>query len=314
MRHVLPTIVAVLALAAAASAQTPAGPEFQVNTYTTGMQNRVRPAMARNGDFVAVWASSYQDGDQQGIFGQQFAASGAPRGGEFAVNTYTTGSQGAAAVAAGPRGDFVVVWVSVEDGSGTSIRGRRFESSGGALGGAFAVNDFTTNYQQQPRVGRAPDGRFVVTWASPSDGSAFGIAGRRFDAAGSPVGGEFVVNTYTTGDQQAPDVAVEANGGFVVVWEDRSGDRDGSLHAVFGQRFDASGNRLGSEFQVNTYTTGRQVKPSISVSPAGGFVVTWTSEPGDGSGYAMFARLFDGTGSPAGGDFVVNTATTGSQY
>ena len=53
-----------------------------------------------------------------------------------------------------------------------------------------------------------------------ADGSSYGIAARRFDASGNPIGSEFVVNTYTTGVQACGDLAVEADGSFVVVWED----------------------------------------------------------------------------------------------
>ncbi len=91
------------------------------------------------------------------------------------------------------------------------------------------------------------------------------------------------MNTYTTGLQHHDDLAVDADGDFVVVWEDDLGNRDGAGSAIFGQRYDASGNRLGGEFQVNSYTTGGQRIPSVSVSPAGGFVVAWTSPLGDGS-------------------------------
>ena len=60
-----------------------------------------------------------------------------------------------------------------------------------------------------------------MSWTSEGfDGSGFGIAARRFDASGIPIGSEFVVNTYTTGHQVFGDLAVEANGNFVVVWED----------------------------------------------------------------------------------------------
>ena len=284
MKQVVGACAVSLALTAVASAQTPAGGEFRVNTYTTGHQAAARLAMEPDGDFVVVWSSYGQDGSDFGVFGQRFAASGAPRGSEFRINTYTTGSQGLPAVAVGSRGDFVVVWESVQDGSGSSIQGRRYDAAGSAIGGEFLVNTFTTGSQFRPRVGRAADGRFVVSWTSQNvDGSVFGIAARRFDASGNPIGSEFVVNTYTTGDQVCGDIAVEANGNFVVVWEDSNG-RDGSGSAIFGQRYDASGNRLGSEFQVNTYTTGDQRVPSVSVSPAGGFVVAWTSRSGTGAG------------------------------
>jgi hypothetical protein len=303
-----------LALTAAASAQTPAGGEFRINTYTTGRQQFPRQAMEPDGDFVVVWTSDAQDGSSQGAFGQRFAASGAPRGNEFRINTYTTGFQGQPHVAVGSTGEFVVVWKSAYDGSDYSIQGRRYDGSGSAIGGEFQVGKtFTTGFQSPPHVGRASDGRFVVSWTSESvDGSSSGIAARRFDASGNPIGSEFVVNAYTTGQQIRSDLAVEANGNFVVVWEDCC-NGDGSGSAIFGQRFDASGNRLGSEFQVNSYTTGYQGGASVSVSPAGGFVVVW-SGPEDAFSYGVFARRFDASGTAVGNDFVVNTYTTADQY
>ena len=103
---------ASLLLAAVASAQTPAGGEFRVNTYTTSYQSYSRPAMELDGDFVVVWESLTQDGSQEGVFGQRFAASGAPRGSEFRINAYTTDRQRWPTVAVGSRGDFVVAWQS----------------------------------------------------------------------------------------------------------------------------------------------------------------------------------------------------------
>ena len=67
---------------------------------------------------------------------------------------------------------------------------------------------------------------------------------------------------------------------------------------VFGQRFDAAGARVGGEFLVNEYTIGTQDHPSVSVDASGGFVVAWTS-PRDGAFNDIFARRFQGFGSPA---------------
>ena len=313
MKAILLQAFALSALAAVASAQVSAGPEFRVNTFTTGRQFFPRAAMARNGDFVIVWESLGQDGNAQGIFGQRFAASGTPLGSEFQVNTYTTYPQVEAALAMGRRGDFVVVWASIPTGSGYDIRGRRYDVSGNPIGGEFAVNTYTYSSQNRPHVGMAADGAFVVSWTSAGgDGSIVGIAARLFDAAGAPVGSEFVVNTYTTGSQISSDVAVGPNGDFVVVWEDFTNDRDGSGSTVLGQRFDAGGNPLGTEFQVNSYTTGPQQLPSVSVSTAGGFVVAFASE--DGSGCGAFARRFDSSGNALGADFQANTTTPNCQY
>ena len=51
---------------------------------------------------------------------------GDPLGPEFRVNTYTTSYQGNPAVSSIPSGNFVVVWMSYEDGSFGGIFGQRY--------------------------------------------------------------------------------------------------------------------------------------------------------------------------------------------
>ena len=304
-RHVVAACSVSLAFAAVASAQVPAGPEFRVNTYTTGDQGFPRPAMEPDGDFVVVWPSIH-DGDGYGVFGRRFAASGAPRGGEFGVNSYTTASQFQPAVAVGSRGDFVVAWTSAEDGSGMSIQGRRYDGAGNPIGAEFLVNTLTLGNQIWPHVDRASDGRFVVSWRR----QGYGIGIRRFDASGSPIGEELNLGNVG-GFQGFDDLAVEADGGFLIIREEGISPLNSDIR---GMRFDSAGSPVGGAFLVNTYTTGYQIRPSVSVSPAGGFVVAWGSQFGDGHDYGMFARRFDAAGSALGSDFVVNTFTTGRQY
>ena len=58
----------------------------------------------------------------------------------------------------------------------------------------------------------------VVAWAS-QDVSGLGVHARRYGPDGAPLGGDFLVNTYTTYDQWDPSVGVAADGSFVVVAE-----------------------------------------------------------------------------------------------
>ena len=75
------------------------------------------------------------------------------------------------------------------------------------------------------------------------------------------IGNEFQVNTYATSEQWFPSVASLSSGNFVVTWA--SDGQDGSSWGVFGQVFDGAGAKIGSEFQVNTYTTLNQFFPSV---------------------------------------------------
>jgi hypothetical protein len=50
-----------------------------------------------------------------------------------------------------------------------------------------------------------------------------------FQANGTPVTGEFLVNTSTPGSQDQPSITALANGDFVVAWEDHGvGDDNGA--------------------------------------------------------------------------------------
>jgi hypothetical protein len=294
-----------------ASSGAPLGLEFRVNTYTTS--NQFGPAVASDasGNFVVVWASQLQDGSAFGIFGQRYASTGAPAGSEFRVNTYTTGSQFIPAVSAAAAGTFVVAWMS-PDGSDYGIFAQRYASGGAPIGPEFRVNTYTTAYQALPRIGTDPAGNFVVVWGSAGqDGSAYGVFGQRFAASGAPIGAEFPINTYTTGDQTGPEVEADGTGNFVVVWQ--SAAQDGSGLGVFGQRFAASGAPAGAEFRVNTFTTLDQSRQAVALDSAGNFVAVWQSASQDGSGNGVFGQRYAATGTTLGPEFRVNTYVTSDQ-
>ncbi len=321
MRKGLGSLVVLLVLVgvpALTSAQgTPLGNEFQVNTYTTGLQ--IYPAVATDaaGNFVVVWESDRQDGSNFGVFGQRFSNSGAPLGTEFQVNTYTTGNQDtypSSNVAADALGNFVVVWTSSgQDGSLKGVFGQRFANTGARVGTEFQVNTYTSGDQSYPAVVSDAAGNFVVVWhsASNQDGSGRGVFGQRFSNTGAPLGTEFQVNTYTTADQKAPALAIDAAGNFVVVWQSAQA-QDGSEYGVFGQRFANTGARVGTEFQVNTYTTYSQKQPAVASDATGNFTVVWQSEQ-DGSNNGVFGQRFSSTGARVGTEFQVNTYTTDRQ-
>jgi hypothetical protein len=248
------------------------------------------------------------------------AAAQSPVGGEFQVNTYATSVQRDPAVAMNPDGNFVVTWMSFgssgSDTSGFSIHGQRYASDGSAEGAEFQVNTYTTNWQQYPSVAMAADGGFVVVWYSVgSSGTDTGISvqAQRYASDGSPAGGEFQVNTYTTNNQTSPSVAMEANGDFVVVWQSQGSGTDPGGYSVQAQRYTSNGSTQGAQFQVNTYTTGAQVWSSVAADDDGDFVVVWTGPSGTDTSDGIRGQRYASNGSTAGGEFQVNTYTTNSQ-
>jgi hypothetical protein len=90
-------------------------------------------------------------------------------------------------------------------------------------------------------------------------------------------------------------VAALRDGGYVVTWT--SGGQDGDDGSgVYAQRYDASGTKVGGEFQVNTYTTGSQHANGVTALADGGYVITWISDGQDGSGFGIYSQRYDASG------------------
>jgi hypothetical protein len=290
--------------------------EFVVNAYTTGTQGLTAVASAADGRLVVTWGSP--DGSDYGLFGRWFDALGVPQP-DFRVNTYTPDRQIDQRVAMDTDGDFVVVWRSDQPGgSDDEVIAQRYDGSGVAQGGEFRVNAYTTGSQGSPAVGFVPDGGFIVVWdgLGPDD-SMFGVYGQRYDAGGAVIGAPFHVNTYTTGGQDGPVIAVDPTGGFVVAWQSYPDFFLGGQRGLFARRFDASATPLGAEFQVNSYTTNvprNWMETAIASDADGDWVVAWRA-PGDmsGTGEGIWARRYDARGVPDAAEFEVNSHTTGLQ-
>jgi len=136
---------------------------------------------------------------------------------------------------------------------------------------------------------------------------------------------EFQVNTTSFHNQRDPDSTTLSDGSFVVVWASKY--QDGDNYGIYAQHFDVSGNKLGSEIQVNAQSDGIQVEPSISALNDGGYVVAWVSgvwdndadtwaldQGQDGSSAGIYAQRFDSNDNPVGIETQVNTYTFGEQY
>lgn len=129
--------------------------------------------------------------------------------------------------------------------------------------------------------------------------------------------GDLQVNTYTTSTQSLSDIAVHPSGSFVVVWQS-AGSFEGDVDAssIQGQRYNAGGNPVGAQFQINDITTGDQRGAAVAVAPDGEFIVVWQSESSAGDdtdGHSIQGRRYGADGNPIGGQFQVNTHTTADQ-
>jgi len=303
--------------------------EDRVNTYTTDHQQTPNVARLSDGGYVVTWQSNLQDGSSTGIYAQRYSASGVAVGPEFRVNTLTGGDQSWTHVAGLLNGGFVITWQdnNGNDGSGWAVYGQRYDAAGTPAGSQFLLNTHTNSNQYHDAVA-AYTGGFATVWSSTSNtgGSSHDIYLQRWDNDGNKVGGEVRVSnapglaTAQTGNQFVPEVAAQVNGNLFIVWNDDGGN-DGSADGVYGRFYNAGTATFSPTVLVNSTTSGSQTnggsgdyEPNVAPLSDGGFIVVWPSNANDGSGWGVMGQRFDASGNKVGGEFQVNEHTSNNQY
>jgi FG-GAP-like repeat len=199
-------------------------------------------AFADNSYVVTYTAGT---GDDTDIVARIVSAGGAV-GGQFDIENQTD-NRDFSEVATLPNGNFAVVfqdetfgsttdtgiWCGIFSPAGTQVTSNRLVAGGNGPG-----------LEQDPDVAALREGGFVVVWTDPDGPSATDIRASLLDSVANPLVNNILVNTTTAGEQNEASVVALADGGFLVTWEDDNANR------VLAQRFDAAGNKIGTEFTV----------------------------------------------------------------
>src|SRR4051812_4793061 len=176
-------------------------------------------------------------------------------GPEFRVNATTRGEQSAPAIAVGPDGGSMIVWLGDPGG----VQGRFYDSAGHPRGGEIVLSPGAVR-PQQARVAADVSGRYMVVWNGQTR-----VKGRIYGPDGQPATDELAIG-FSPQQQGLPDVVADPAGGFLVAWPE-SGD-----HTLRLQRFGAQGNLVGNEIALTR--PGYDVR--LAAYPAGGgFVLAW---------------------------------------
>jgi hypothetical protein len=221
------------------------------------------------GNFVVAWGPWFPNYGQgsSSVQARQIDSSAVPLDDVFIVNPGFEPR-----VASDSSGNFVVVWSEQPSGPARNFA-MRFDSTGAPLGSKIEVDPLPNTYSESdPNVAMDAAGNFVIVW---TDGGTGEVLGQRFDSLGSPIGSRFQVDSPPPGrrGQNRPDVAMNTSGRFVVAWV----DWHCNPNAIRGQQFDAAGQPLGGEFQVNTTNPrlSSYDRTSVSINSSGDFVVVW---------------------------------------
>jgi len=240
------------------------------------VRSQVSPAAAFDGggNLLVLW-SEYLSGDL--LLSRRFSGDHEPLGEPLSLGC----GEYPASVAADRTGFTLITY-----GSGGFAGSCRLDRNGDEAGEFFSPGEL-----YDPRLASdGSRGRTVAVGVRYSTRPTGVLAVPR--DAGRPAGEPIQVSADPKAD--APDVAMAADGRFVVIWEN---DR-----AVFGQRYTASGSPLGSPFWVGSFNpSGDSYSggPRIAGAPDGRFVVAWPY------GDKLFLRLYEPNGKPRTGPLTV---------
>jgi hypothetical protein len=273
------------------------GPELQVNVTTEGIQDDPGVAAGPDGRSMVVWTGPSLAGGDPGtsnVYGRLYDPAGRPTTGEIRLS----GAEAAAGarVAAGPAGEFMVVW------NGESyLTGRVYGPDGQPLGGEVRIARLT-DPRGEPAIVADPAGGFLVAW--PDFGNTtLDIPGslllQRLSARGTLAGNEILITRSGGGLR----LAASPLGGFLMTWVESSGDLEADVRAL---RLDAQARPIGTaSLRVNTDSVRHPGFPQ-GAAPVfhadGGFSVVWSNFvfPGYPGTQGLFARSYAADGTPAG--------------
>ena len=227
------------------------------------------------GKFATFWTSGNTELD---VRGQLYNANGTPAASDFVVNSTRADQQFRPDATTLADGSFVVIYSSDESagaGENVDVRARHFSSNGVALGPDSIVNSTTAFKQSALNVTALTGGGYVVTWLS--EPSTFGLEfrARAFNAAGSAIGADFVLDTAGVSSLEFSGITPLADGRFVVNWIQIN---PGSSRTVKGKILNSDGTPASGDFTLGNATSLEGARNGVVTTLADGrLLFTWVS-------------------------------------
>ena len=158
----------------------------------------------------------------------------------------------------------------------------------------FRVNDDSgTTRQLYPKIAWHPEGPAVICWDDSRNGNR-NVFMQMFGRRGQPFGNNIKVNEDNGLPEDVsdsyPDVAMDAHGNFVIVW-----NRNGQ---IMTQRYAANGRAVGPHIPIVTErASGHQ--PRIDMNPqTGEYIITFFSESFSSHVQDVYFQRFGKTDNP----------------
>ncbi len=155
----------------------------------------------------------------------------------------------------------------------------------------------------------APSSILVAGTGTPGEeegaGTGLSVGGQGYQRI------ETRANVFTTSNQERAALALDAEGGGVLVWQSRR--QEEGTYGVYARRLAPDGTALGGETHVNATTRGMQMLPAVALDGQDAAWFAWGSYGQDGDQGAVVVRRFDPALATATAEVIANDEVRGDQ-
>jgi len=259
------------------------GTPAPIDADNGGAAHYPQVAIDASGNGLAVWRQF--DGQLNSIWANRYTAS-AGWGTPTRFDTRSAGNAEFPQIAFDTGGNALAVWAH-SDGSRTHIWANRFAvGSGWSTPARIETSDTGSAYE--PQVAFDASGNALAVWVK-SDGTRYNLWANRF-AAGAGWGTPVLLESADGGDAARPQLAFDAAGNAIAVWEQHTG----AFRDIWTARYTAASG-WGTAAAIETTNGADDLAPQLAFDTGGNALAVWQHNDG-GRSSIKASRYTAGTG------------------
>jgi len=203
-----------------------------IETDNLGSADAPQIAIDANGNGLAVWQQ--YDGMRYNITANRYTAGsawGSAWWAAAAIESDNTSNAIQPQIAFDTSGNALAIWQQ-NTVSGVNIWANRYAAGSGTWGTAALVENNSVGTSSYPQIAFDTSGNALAVWYQ-NDGLRTNILANRYAAGTGTWGTATLIETDNAGSADSPQIAIDANGNALAVWE----QTDGTRYNIWANRY-----------------------------------------------------------------------------